>query len=154
MGEKLSINMKLCNNSEEVVRGSDVVILATSSKTPVLDGNWLDEGTHINAIGSHTPTTRELDDTSVQRSKIIVDLKEAALLEAGDLLIPISKGLLPQNPVYAELGELVTGRKRGRINDQEITLFKSVGLAVQDAAAAFKVYSLAREAGLGKNVPI
>ena len=153
IGEKLSIKIDSCS-SEETVRGSDVVILATSSKTPVLDGNWLDEGTHINAIGSHTPTTRELDDITVQRSRIIVDLKEAALSEAGDFLIPISKGLLPPDPVYAELGELVIGRKRGRIDNQEITLFKSVGLAVQDAATAFKVYSIARKAGLGKNVPI
>ncbi len=154
MGEKLSIEMKPCRNSEATVEGSDVVILATSSKTPVLDGNCLDKGTHINAIGSHTPATRELDDISVQRSKIIVDLKEAALSEAGDLLIPIGRGALPQDPVYAELGEIVTGRKRGRTNDQEITLFKSVGLAVQDAAAAFKTYSLAREAGFGKNASI
>jgi len=154
MGEKLSIGIEPCSKSESVIKGSDVVILATSSKTPVLDGDWLDDGTHINAIGSHTPTTRELDDVSVQRSKIVVDLKEAALSEAGDLIIPIKNGLLSTDPVYAELGELVTGKKKGRTNDQEITLFKSVGLAVQDAAAALRAYNLARENGLGRNVSI
>lgn len=152
MAEKLDIKVNPCNKSEDVVRGSDVAILATSSKNPVLDGNWLDEGTHINAIGSHTPTTRELDDVSVQRSKIVVDLKEAALSEAGDLLIPMAKGILPSNPIYADLGELVTGRKKGRTNNREITLFKSVGLAIQDAATAYKAYNLAKERGLGKTV--
>ncbi len=154
MEEKLNIRMEPCGKSESVVGGSDVVILATSSKTPVLDGNWLDDGTHINAIGSHTPTTRELDDVSVQRSKIVVDMKEAALSEAGDLLIPIKNGALSPDDVYAELGELVTGKKKGRTSDREITLFKSVGLAVQDASAAFKAYNLAKDRGLGKTVSI
>ncbi len=152
MAEKLEIRVDPCEKSEDVVRGSDVTILATSSKTPVLDGNWLDKGTHINAIGSHTPTTRELDDVSVQRSKIVVDLREAALSEAGDLLIPMAKGVLPSNSIYADLGELVTGKKEGRTNNREITLFKSVGLAIQDAATAYKVYGLAKERGLGKTV--
>jgi len=152
MAEKLEIRVDPCEKSEDVVRGSDVTVLATSSKTSVLDGNWLDKGTHINAIGSHTPTTRELDDVSVQRSKIVVDLREAALSEAGDLLIPMTKGVLPSNPIYADLGELVTGKKEGRTNNREITLFKSVGLAIQDAATAYKVYGLAKERGLGKTV--
>jgi ornithine cyclodeaminase/alanine dehydrogenase len=154
MEEKLKIGIKPCKKNEDAVDGSDVVILATSSKTPVLDGNWLDKGTHINAIGSHTSTTRELDDHTVQRSKIVVDLREAALSEAGDLLIPLQRGILAPDPIYADLGELVTGVKRGRTNDKEITLFKSVGLAVQDAAAALKAYNLAKERGLGKNVSI
>jgi len=154
MGGKLGIRIDPCSKSEDVVRGSDIVVLATSSKTPVLDGDWLEDGAHINAIGSHTPTTRELDDVTVKRSKIVVDLREAALSEAGDLIIPIERGVIPRNPIYAELGELVTGKKKGRTNDQEITLFKSVGLAVQDAAAAFKAYNLARERGLGKTVSI
>ena len=154
MEEKLKIRIESHSKSESVIKGSDVVILATSSKTPVLDGNWLDDGTHINAIGSHTPTTRELDNVSVQRSKIVVDLKEAALSEAGDLIIPIKNGLLSPDPVYAELGELVTGKKKGRTDDREITLFKSVGLAVQDAAAALRAYNLARENGLGRNVSV
>lgn len=154
MEKKLRIGIEPCKKNEDVVKGSDVIVLATSSKNPVLNGNWLKKGTHINAIGSHTPTTRELDDLTVQRSKIVVDLREAALSEAGDLLIPIEKGILPADPIYAELGELVTGTKKGRTNEEEITLFKSVGLAVQDAAAAFKAYNLAKERGLGKTVSI
>jgi alanine dehydrogenase len=154
MEEKLNIKVEPRSKSESVVRESDVIILATSSKIPVLDGNWLNNGTHINAIGSHTPTTRELDDVSVQRSKIVVDLKEAALSEAGDLLIPIENGLLSRDDVYAELGELVASKKKGRTSDREITIFKSVGLAVQDASVALKAYNLAKDRGLGKTVPI
>lgn len=154
MEERLNIRIEPCRKNKDVVNESDVLVLATSSKRPVLNGNWLNDGTHINAIGSHTPTTRELDDLTVQRSKIVVDLREAALSEAGDLLIPLRKGVLPPDPIYAELGELVTGIKRGRTNGKEITLFKSVGLAVQDAATAFKAYNLAKERGLGKTVSI
>jgi len=154
MKKKLNIEVESTTGNEEVVRGSDVVILATSSKKPVLDGKWLNTGTHINAIGSHTPKTRELDDTSVQRSKIVVDLKEAALSEAGDILIPLEQGVISIDQIYAELGELITGRKKGRTEDEEITLFKSVGLAVQDATTALRAYDLAKERGIGRNIPI
>jgi ornithine cyclodeaminase/alanine dehydrogenase-like protein (mu-crystallin family) len=103
----------------------------------------LDEGTRVNAIDSHTPDERELDATEIERAKLIVDSREAALKETGDLMIPISQGVIAPDHIFAELGEIVTGRKAGRESEDEITLFKSQGLAIQDVSTATKVYEIA-----------
>lgn len=150
MSKKLGVDFLCCDKPKDVVCNSDIVITATSAKEPVFKGDWLELGTHINGVGSHTPTTRELDDDAIKRSKVVVDLREAALKEAGDLIIPISKGVLHEDHIYANLGEIVLGQKLGRVNDDEITLFKSVGLAIQDVATANKVYNLAKEKKVGK----
>lgn len=136
---------------KSAVEQSDMIITASSSHDPVFDGDWIQPGTHINNIGSHTPDARELDTTTVKRSKFVADLKEANLAEAGDLLIPISEGAVTEDHVYANLGDLVTGEKPGRENTEEITLFKSCGLAVQDVATATVVYKSALEKGVGTN---
>lgn len=109
---------------------------------------------HINAIGSHTRDTRELDTTSVRRSKVIVDSREAALAEAGDLIIPIAEKAIAPNHVWGELGEVILGKSKGRTSDQEITLFKSVGLALQDVSTALLVYKKAVQQNKGTNVKI
>lgn len=151
MTELLGCECVPTEDARSAVESADIVITASSSHDPVFDGNWLRPGTHINNIGSHTPDARELDTTAVKRSKFVADLKEANLAEAGDLLIPISEGAVTEDHVYANLGDLVTGDKPGRENDEEITLFKSCGLAVQDVSTALVVYGAAMEKGVGTN---
>jgi ornithine cyclodeaminase/alanine dehydrogenase len=149
MSAALQIPVTAVGTAQEAVAGQDIVILASSAPTPVLDGRWLQPGQHLNAIGSHTPTTRELDTRSVARSRVFADSVEACLAEAGDLLIPIKEGAFGQDHIAAGLGDVVAGLKRGREHDDEITLFKSVGLALEDASTARFVYDKAVKAGAG-----
>ena len=118
--------------AEEAVRGADVIVAATSSMTPVLEGKWLSPGAHINAVGANRPTWRELDDDALAAAKKFVDSREAALVESGDMIAA--------GHIFAEIGEVVAGTTRGRESDEEITLFKSLGAAVEDIAAADLVY--------------
>ncbi len=118
--------------AEEAVRGADVIVAATSSMTPVLEGKWLSPGAHINAVGANRPTWRELDDDALAAAKKFVDSREAALVESGDMIAA--------GHIFAEIGEVVAGTTRGRESDDEITLFKSLGAAVEDIAAADLVY--------------
>ncbi len=136
-------------NARAAVQGQDIVAIATSATEPILDGRWLAPGQHINAIGSHAPAHRELDTATVVRSKVFPDLREACLAEAGDFLIPMKEGAITADHLRAGLGEVVAGLKPGRESDDEITLFKSVGLALQDAATASLVYNKARCAKVG-----
>jgi len=154
VAKELGVQAVEVESGREAVRGSDIVITASTSKTPVVEGEWLEAGSHVNAIGSHTPDARELDAAALKRAKLFVDSREAALKEAGDLIIPITQGLLSQDHIYAELGEVVTGKKAGRENDSEITVFKSQGLAIQDISTARKVYDLAIMKGVGKVVQL
>jgi len=152
VSKELGVEVIPVDSAEKAVRGSDVVITASTSKTPILKGDWLDEGTHVNAIGSHTPDARELDATAIKRAKVVVDSREAALKEAGDLMIPISEGLITPDHICAELGEVLTGRKAARTTDKDITIFKSQGLAIQDISTASKVYELATKKRIGKQL--
>ncbi len=115
---------------------SDVLCTCTTSKTPLFDGNMVRKGTHINAVGAFQPTTRELDDTCVRRSRIVVDTYDGALAEAGDLLIPLGSGIIRREHILSDLHELTVGRKKIRTSPLEITLFKSVGNALEDLTAA------------------
>ena len=132
------------------VKGSDVLVTATTSKTPVIDGRKVEEGTHVIAIGSYRPDARELDSLLVAGSAVFVDSRDAALEEAGDLLIPMSQGLISKGSVRADLSELVTGSKKGRVSPFEVTIFKSVGLAFEDNAAGWLAYRGALRLKLGK----
>ena len=145
MSRKLRIAVRPSKESKENIADSDIVICATTSHTPVFSGEWLEPGMHINAIGSFDAGSREIDTTTVKRSKVVVDSREAAMKEAGDLLIPIAENVLSPEHIFAELGEIVIGRKAGRTTEQEITLFKSVGLAIQDVSVALTVYKKALE---------
>jgi alanine dehydrogenase len=127
--------LRLVRNFREAVRGADVVVTATTSPTPVLSGGWLSPGTHINAVGAPRPDWRELDDEVLERSKVYVDSREAALEESGDVIAA--------GKIFAEIGEVVSGAKPGRQSAEEITLFKSLGLAVEDVATAELVYQKA-----------
>jgi ornithine cyclodeaminase/alanine dehydrogenase-like protein (mu-crystallin family) len=123
---------------------SDVLCTCTTSVAPLFDGTLLRRGTHINAIGSFQPHTREVDDYTVQHSRIMVDTYEGALAEAGDLLIPISRRLISRQNIVADLHEMLTGKKQVRTSDQDITLFKSVGNALEDLVAAELVEAAAK----------
>jgi len=125
-------------SAEEAVRGADVVVVATTSQTPVLSGAWLSPGTHINAVGAPRPTWRELDDDVLRKARIYVESREAATRESGDVIAA--------GQVVAEIGEVVTGAKRGRESAGEITLFKSVGVAIEDVVSADLVYRKAVQA--------
>jgi len=152
--EKIEVKAIPVNKPEEVIQDSDIIITATTSKTPVFNGELLKKGMHINAIGAHTPETRELDEITIKKSKIVVDSKEAALKEAGDIIIPIKKGIISPNAIYAELGEIITNKKIGRRSKDEITVFKSVGLAIQDISTAKLVYEKAIKNNIGKVINI
>lgn len=131
----------------EAVQVADIVLTATTSPVPLFDGHDLKPGTHITGIGTFTPDKREVDETAVRRARIVVDSRDACLEEAGDIIIPNA-------PIDAELGEILNGDKPGRENDEQITFFKSVGIAVQDTMAAALVFAAAREQGLGTEVDL
>ncbi len=150
----LKVDARAVDAADACVSGSDVVVTATTSRTPVFDGSRVEAGTHIVAIGAYTPDARELDSSLVARASVFVDSREAALKEAGDLLIPMKEGLVSKRAIRGELSELVSGKKRGRLSRSEITVFKSVGLAFEDNAAGWLSYRRARELGLGKWVDL
>ncbi|HEY44413.1 MAG TPA: ornithine cyclodeaminase family protein [Anaerolineae bacterium] len=142
--------IRIANSPSEAIVKADIICTATTSSTPVFDGKELEPGVHINAIGSFTPEMRELDAETVKKALIVVDSREAALIEAGDLMIPIKRGEITPEWIHAEIGELVMGIKPGRSDPNQITLFKSVGIAVQDAISASYALTRAKESGLGK----
>ncbi len=146
----LGLDSVAVDDPRDCVRGSDVVVTATTSKTPVFDGRTAGQGVHVIAIGSYRPDARELDSSLVCRASIFVDSREAALAEAGDLLIPISEGKLSRDSVKGDLSELVTGKAKGRGSSTEVTLFKSVGLALEDNAAGWLAYRRAIRKRVGK----
>jgi alanine dehydrogenase len=149
-----NINVIVSESPSKALRGTDIVTTATNSNTPVFNGGDLMPGVHVNAIGSFRPDMQEVDELTVQRAKVIVDKREAALSEAGDLMIPIQKGVINEQHIYAELGEIIIGTKLGRENDNDITLFKSVGNAAQDIAIAQAILQSAETNHLGKLVSL
>jgi ornithine cyclodeaminase/alanine dehydrogenase-like protein (mu-crystallin family) len=133
---------------EEVLRDADVVCTCTSAREPVLQRGWLKPGAHVNAVGSSVPSARELDTDTVAEATLVVDRRESALNEAGDLLLP---GFGAER-IAAELGEVLVGEHPGRTGEDELTVFKSLGLGVEDLAAAELVVRKAREQGVGTEV--
>lgn len=125
-------DVRATTSAEEAVRGADVIVVATATTTPVLMGEWLSPGAHINAVGATRPDWRELDDAVLRRARIYVEAREAAMKESGDVIAA--------GNIFAEIGEVIAGTKRGRESEEEITLFKSVGVAVEDIAAADLVW--------------
>lgn len=139
---------------EAAVETADIVCTTTASPTPILRGEWLSPGTHINAIGSSVPFTRELDAEAVRRSRVFVDRRESALAEAGDFLLAKEEGLVGDDHIVAELGDVLTGRHPGRETPEEITLFKATGLAVEDVASVHHVYRRALDMGRGTAIEL
>ncbi len=137
---------------EMAAEDKDIVITATNSREPVLNGHWLAEGTHINAVGSNYLGKAEIDAVSVRRcDSIVVDSKEQARLEAGDFVQPLEDGSIHWADIH-ELGQVIVGRYTGRAHPEDVTLFKSLGIAIEDVAVAGKVYEKAVAAGLGRKV--
>ncbi len=137
---------------EAALRGADIVATVTASPEPVLERAWVTEGVHINAVGSSIPTAREIDSATMAAAMVFVDRKESALNEAGDVLIPMREGAFAADHIQAELGDLIVGKHPGRRSARELTLFKSLGIAVEDVAAAAYVVRRAKAAGVGQTV--
>ncbi|HJU91952.1 MAG TPA: ornithine cyclodeaminase family protein [Pyrinomonadaceae bacterium] len=135
--------------NERAVRGADLIVTATSSHEPVINRDWISPGAHVNAIGTHSPNSREIDSATMAASRIFVDRRESALNESGDYLLAAKEGLVTPESIVGEIGELLIGTKSGRTSETEITLFKSLGLAIEDVVCADYVYrkALAENAG-------
>jgi ornithine cyclodeaminase/alanine dehydrogenase-like protein (mu-crystallin family) len=153
MGKKLGLLVSVAADPG-IVAEADIICTATTSAVPVFRDSDLKPGVHINGIGSYKPTTREVPSDTIKRAKVVVDSRGAYLKEAGDLIIPMNEGIITRNHVHAELGEIVSGSKAARTTQQEITVFKSVGNAVQDLAVASRVLDVAEKDGLGNTVPM
>jgi ornithine cyclodeaminase len=136
-------------DARAAVSGADLICTTTASREPVLQGDWIAPGAHINAVGACFAAWRELDTRAVVRSRLYVDLRESALHEAGDFLIPKAEGAIGEDHIAGELGEALLGTVPGRRSPEEITLFKSLGIAVEDLAAAHTIYRTALERGAG-----
>lgn len=150
--ERFRVAVEPCRAAESAVRDAELVCTVTASREPVLYGAWLAPGVHINAVGAHSRSTRELDTAAIAAASVWVDSREAAAAEAGDIGIPIAEGAIGPGHVRGEIGEALTGAVAGRGSGDEITLFKSLGLAVEDAAAAAYLHRRAIEAGAGASV--
>jgi ornithine cyclodeaminase/alanine dehydrogenase-like protein (mu-crystallin family) len=154
MTRECQVEVVPASGPEEAVQRQDIVVTATTAREPVFSGDWLAEGTHLNVIGSNFLGKSEIDMRTIRRAnKIVVDSKDQARIEAGDLLPAVEEGSLHWANV-PELGQIVTGRFPARENEKEITLFKSLGLAIEDIATAGKVYAAAKAQGLGKMLDV
>ena len=152
LSRRLSIEVRPAPSARQAIEDADIVITATTSPEPVLPGDWLKSGSHINAIGSNWANRRELDLATLQRSRVIVtDSQEQARAEAGDFVIPANEGLFDWDKV-SELADVVAGRGPKRELANDITLYKGVGIAIEDVATATHVYTLARERGVGEEI--
>lgn len=133
---KIPLAITVAENADEAIQNADIICTATSASSPVFDGNLLKAGVHINGVGSFTPTMQEVDEVTLQKSRIYMDEKSAVLEEAGEIIIALDNGSISHSDLYAEIGEVINGTKDGRMAEDDITYFKSVGVAVQDAVAA------------------
>jgi ornithine cyclodeaminase len=141
-----------CDSAAEALAGAGIVVTATTSAAPVLQRDWLAPGAHINAVGACVPTAREIDTATMAAAALFVDSRESAANEAGDVLLATAEGAIGTGAIRAELGEVIIGTAPGRADDQEITLFESLGLAVEDFATAAHAYRKAGPAGAGTPV--
>ena len=140
IAQATGLDVQLATSTEALCRESDIVALATTATNPIVNANWWKPGAHINAIGSHAPGLRELDTASIQRARIICDQLDACMAEAGDLQIPVENGDYAWSDIAGDLGDVVNGNTPGRTSGDEVTIFKSVGLAIQDISCAALVY--------------
>ena len=151
--ERTRLHIRATGDPAQAAR-CDVVSTVTAATEPVLKGEWLRPGTHVNLVGVHTPQAREADTRAILRSRVYVDLMESAMSEAGDLLIPIGEGAIEKAHILGEIGQVLAGGVPGRADDDEITLYKSLGIVAQDLFAAAHVYAQAVERGAGVEVDL
>jgi len=140
LSAEYNLPVHIKKNVQQAVEHADIICTVTASKEPVVMGDWISAGSHINAVGSSTPFSRELDTIAIARSKLFTDRYESIFNEAGDFLIPKKEGAVTDDHVKAEIGEVLSGTKKGRENDEEITLFKSLGIAAEDIFSAYHIY--------------
>lgn len=150
----VKIAIDVAGSAEEAVRSADLLVTSSTAKEPIVKNHWLKAGVHINAVGSHRPDDREIDAATVARAKIVVDSREAIMAECGDILLAIKEKAIDENHVYGEIGEILAGVKAGRSSAGEVTLYKSVGIAIQDVATANLVYRKALQRTVGSHVEI
>jgi len=152
MQQKVPFRIEAVASNEEAVRDADIIVTATSSQEPVLKREWLLAGTHINAIGTHSPQSREIDTATMAAARIFTDRRESLLHEAGDYVLAAQEDAVTPESVVAEIGELVIGTKQGRASSSEITLFKSLGLAIEDVVCAEYLFRKATAENAGTRV--
>jgi ornithine cyclodeaminase len=136
-------------SAQQALDNADLIVTATSSRQPVLSRTWISNGAHINAIGTYSPQSREIDSETMAAARIFTDRRESALNEAGDYLLAVEEGAISPDSIIAEVGEVLLGNKQGRTSDNEITLFKSLGLAIEDLACAEYLYLKAKSENVG-----
>jgi len=149
MQDKVPFPIEAVESNEAAIRDANIVVTATSSKQPVIERNWLSAGTHINAIGTHSPSSREIDSATMAAARVFTDRRESLLNEAGDYVLAVQEGAITPERVAAEIGELVIGAKPGRTSPSEITLFKSLGLAIEDVVCAEHLFRKAKGENIG-----
>lgn len=154
MSPKTSVPILAKDTAEAAVRGADLIVLATSSKTPVIQDDWVGPGAHVMCVGACRPDQREMDPGLVQRGRVYVDSRAGALVESGDIVMNIAEGYFDDSHVRGEIGELVLGRVPGRNANGDVTIFKSLGMAVEDVVAADLVYRRAVETGAGTELTL
>jgi len=137
-------------SAKDAVTGADLIVLATASREPVIQSGWIANGAHVCAVGACRPDQREMDTALVRRGRLFVDSRTGALAEAGDVIIPMKEGAFDESHLAGELGDVILGRAAGRTSADEVTIFKSLGMAVEDVAAAHLAYVKAAERGLGR----
>ena len=150
--KELGIEVEIVNTGDDLLVNTDIIVAATTSTTPIFAGEKVPEGVHISSIGAHAPDARELDSTTIKRASLITaGLKEACLAEAGDYIIPIDEGIISKDDVIS-IGNIISGKEKGRGSDSEITVFKSVGISAQDVAVGKLVYDRALKEGTGQDI--
>mmetsp|Transcript_29169 Transcript_29169/g.82260 ORF Transcript_29169/g.82260 Transcript_29169/m.82260 type:complete len:327 (-) Transcript_29169:90-1070(-) len=148
----LPTDVTVTDSAEDAVRDADVICTATTSSRPVFDGRCVKAGAHINAVGSFTASMQEVDGATLKRALVTFDSREAVLAEAGDIVVALQSGAISERDLHAEIGEIINGTKPGRSSPEQITYFKSVGVAVQDVAAASLAWQQACEHNIGTDV--
>ncbi|MEI6243674.1 MAG: ornithine cyclodeaminase family protein [Acidobacteriota bacterium] len=146
--------VRACATPGDAVRGAGVIVLATASKTPIVDDADIAEGAHICAVGACRPDQREMPTALVQRARLFVDSRAAALKEAGEVLLPIGEGAITSAHIVGELGDVINGTVAGRLDNAQVTIFKSLGMAVEDVVAAQLAVIRAKELGLGQEIEL
>ncbi len=150
----MKIAIEVAASAEDAVRDVDLLVTGSTAREPIVKSDWLKAGVHINAVGSHRPDYREIDGATMARAKVVVDSRAAIMAECGDILLAIKENLISENHIHGEIGEVLAGTKAGMSSASEVTLYKSVGIAIQDVATAHLVYQKALEQGVGTTVEI
>jgi ornithine cyclodeaminase len=150
MQPKTAAAISIARSAREAVEGADIVVLATAARQPVVQNEWIADGVHVCAVGACRPDQREMDSALVARAKLFVDSRTGATSEAGDVIIPMKEGAIDASHIAGELGEVAAGTRPGRTSPGEVTIFKSLGMAVEDVAAAHLAFTKASERGLGR----